>query len=95
MLTFRSCLFACDRLHLLAVTLDGRRVFFSTSTGGGMGFGATVTGRGNPRPTTLRAEIARQAPPQPGAPTTGRVTGHGAPPPPRSDSATSCHGNCT
>ncbi len=75
--------FLCCRLHLLAVTLDGRRVFFSTSAGGGMGFGATTTGRGNPRPMTLRAEIARQAPPQPGAPTTGRMAGHGAAPPPR------------
>ncbi len=80
------CLTYClmiRRLHLLAVTLDGRRVYFSTSAGGGYGFGAATTARGNPRPTTLRAEIARQAPPQPGAPTTGRVAGHGAAPPSR------------
>ena len=78
-----TCCIVAGRLHLLAVTLDGRRVYFSTSAGGGYGFGAATTARGNPRPTTLRAEIARQAPPQPGAPSTGRVAGHGAAPPSR------------
>lgn len=60
------------RLHLLAVTVDGRRVYFSTSSPHAVG---GVPGRIS-RPETLRAEVARQAPPQPGAVSTGRLTGH-------------------
>lgn len=48
-----------SRLHLLAVTADGRRVYFSTSDAGGYGPARAQ------RPTHLRAQVARQAPPQP------------------------------
>jgi hypothetical protein len=48
------------RLHLLAVTADGRRLYFSTSDAGAYGASSQVQ-----RPAFLRAQVARQAPPQP------------------------------
>ena len=56
---------------MVAVTLDGRRVYFSTHSPQAAGGAA---GQGS-RPEALRAEIARQAPPQPGAVSTGRIAG--------------------
>ena len=55
-----------ERLCLLAVTADGRRVYLSTQAPGFGGGLSAPPGRGSPRPTTLRAEFARPAPPAPG-----------------------------
>lgn len=57
------------RLHLVAVTADGRRVYFSACEAPGYGVPS-----GPPRPSHLRAQVARQAPPLPsgaGAPRSG------------------------
>ncbi|CAL8471349.1 g10891 [Coccomyxa elongata] len=48
-----------SRLHMLAVTADGRRVYFSATDASGPGPARAQ------RPTHLRAQVARQAPPQP------------------------------
>lgn len=58
------------------MTVDGRRVYFSTSSPHAFG---GAPGRIS-RPETLRAEVARQAPPQPGAVSTGRLAGHASQP---------------
>jgi len=54
------------RLCLMVVTADGRRVYLSTQTPAPGGFGAPPGGA-PPRPSTLRAEFARPAPPARGA----------------------------
>ena len=51
------------RLHLVAVTADGRRVYFSACDSPAYG---APPGQ-QPRPSHLRAQIARQAPPLPSA----------------------------
>ena len=61
-----------DRLPLVAVTVDGRRIYFSTGAApppsyGYYGAPAPRRARGAPapRPTALRAEVVRAAPPRP------------------------------
>ena len=51
------------RLHLVAVTADGRRMYFSACESPAYG---APPGQ-QPRPSHLRAQIARQAPPLPSA----------------------------
>ena len=55
-----------ERLCLLAVTADGRRVYLSTQAPGYGGGLAGAPGGAPQRPTTLRADFARPAPPSPG-----------------------------
>ena len=56
-----------SRLHLLAVTADGRRVYFSTSPGDPGYSGVPASPKQAPRPTELRPQVVRQAPPLPSA----------------------------
>ena len=51
-----------SKLHLVVVTLDGRRVYMTTTPS--QGYGVAVS---NARPFGLKALVARQAPPQPAA----------------------------
>ena len=67
MYMFRYPHTACYRLQLLVVTVDGRRLYFSTCP---PSFGAPQPGR---RPSQLQAEVARRALPQPGGAPQGRV----------------------
>ena len=55
-----------SRLHLVAVTADGRRVYFSACEPPLYGSSAP------PRPSYLRAQVARQAPPLPSSSSEGR-----------------------
>ena len=55
-----------SRLHLVAVTADGRRVYFSACEPPAYGSSAP------PRPSYLRAQVARQAPPLPSGSSGGR-----------------------
>lgn len=51
-----------SKLHLVVVTLDGRRVYMTTNPPSQGGYNAPST---SARPHGLKALIARQAPPQP------------------------------
>lgn len=51
-----------SKLHLVVVTLDGRRVYMTTSPSQGYGAPSNST-----RPTGFKALVARQAPPNPTA----------------------------
>lgn len=67
-----------QKLHLVAVTLDGRRIYFTT-----YGHDDYSGGSQNKRPTTLRAVICRKAPSAPlAASSRGGTTSNRQNPPP-------------